>query len=69
MNQEKLGSILKQARRGHQMDQRLVGRKIGINQSTLSKIERGILSPTLDNFFTLCELYKLDPVNTFKKVK
>ena len=50
------------------LKQEAVGKRMGLTQSTMSKIERGHRSVNLDEFVELAKIYKIDPVELFRKV-
>jgi DNA-binding XRE family transcriptional regulator len=51
--------IVETARRNAGMTQKDLANSLGVIQSTISRIEKGILSPTLFHWIEMCELLKI----------
>lgn len=58
----KLGRILREARERQGVSQRALARRSGIAQSAISRIERGVESPSFERFAYLLSCLGLQPV-------
>lgn len=55
----RLAAALKDARLKARLDQVQVGRRVGMSQSKISKIERGFLLPSINDVAALCRVYEV----------
>lgn len=55
------GEKIRNAREDLDLSQTDLAKKIPMNQSNYSKIERDIQEPNLEQFRRICEILKLDP--------
>lgn len=54
-------------RKKHGLSQKIIAEQLGINQSEISRIERGIVKPkNIVTSETLCDIYKLSPIQKQK---
>jgi transcriptional regulator with XRE-family HTH domain len=49
------GALVREARRRHGLDQRALARRAGTSQTQVSRIERGVVSPTVASLARLLE--------------
>lgn len=59
---QNLGHILRSARKGKGLTQKAVGVSVGIDQATLSTIERGESNLRLDTLFRLLAALEMDMI-------
>lgn len=57
----KIGEKIRAAREDLDLSQEEVSRKIPMNQSSYSKIERDVQEPNLEQLRRICQILKLDP--------
>lgn len=55
-----LGNKLKEARKGKNMSQEEVSKRLLISRQSISKWENNVCLPDLENFKKICELYEMD---------
>lgn len=61
-----IGCIFKHLRNERFADQELVALRLGLSVSTISKIELGNVSITVESIFRMCELFGIDMIDFFK---
>ena len=61
MDQMKIGSFLKELRKEKGMTQKELAEKLGCTSQHISAIERGVKTPTLETFVTLCNVLQVQP--------
>ncbi len=64
----RIGRILKVFREKTGHNQSAVAAKAGISTSMLSQIERGVVAPSIDTLFFVCEALGLDTADLFSRV-
>lgn len=64
MNTTPFIEALVQARKAKGMSQATLGRYLGLPQSHISKLERGLAEPRLSNFIDMARLLGLEPILT-----
>lgn len=64
---QRIGEILKALRMQANLTQDQLGKEVGKSQQTVGHWEKGNNYPTLDVFFVLCDLYKIDISTVFMK--
>jgi len=57
-----VGQLLKEGRRHRKLTQKELALKVGLSQSSLSKMEQGAAAMTLKQFLSLCTLLGLEVV-------
>ena len=57
----KIGEKIRSAREDMDLSQEEISRKIPMNQSSYSKIERDVQEPNLEQLRRICQILKLDP--------
>ena len=60
INAKSLGIILKSARKSKGLNQTEAGRLVGIDQTTISKIERGESNARIDTLFRILAALEMD---------
>lgn len=61
-----IGCVFKHLRNERFADQELVALRLGLSVSTISKIELGNVSITVESIFRMCELFGIDMIDFFK---
>ena len=63
-----IGNILKMFREKTRKNQGQVATKAGISISMLSQIERGVVSPSIDTLFCVCQAVGMDIAELFRRI-
>ena len=63
-----IGKILKVFREKTRKKQGQVAKKAGISISMLSQIERGVVSPSIDTLFSVCQAVGMDIADLFRRI-
>ena len=68
---QKLGKSIAKARIAQDMTQEVVAEKLGIGNEAMSRIERGIVEPSITRIFELAEILNCDvqtePTRVFRR--
>lgn len=60
MNQQKIGSFLKELRNGKKLTQEQLAEKLGVSRRTVSRWETGSNMPDLDILIEMADYYEVD---------
>lgn len=63
-----IGCIFKRLRTERNIDQETVAKSLGVSVSTISKIELGNVSITVESIYMLCELYGIEMLGFFENL-
>lgn len=66
---EAFGEVLREARLENQLSQEVLAQLAGLHRNSVSNLERGIFSPTLENLFALAEVLGKQPDELVKETK
>lgn len=66
---ELFGEVLRDARHENQLTQEVLARMAGLHRNSVSNLERGVFSPTLDNLFSLAKVLGKQPDELIKETR
>ena len=66
---EAFGEVLRDARRENQLSQEILAQLAGLHRNSVSNLERGVFSPTLENLFALAEVLGKQPDELVREAK
>ena len=66
---EAFGEVLRDARRENQLSQEVLAQLAGLHRNSVSNLERGVFSPTLENLFALAEVLGKQPDELVREAK
>ena len=68
MNQEKIGTFIKNLRKKNNLTQQDLASILGVTYQAVSKWENGTADPSTSNLISLAKLYEIDPEELIKSV-
>ncbi|MEQ8925716.1 MAG: helix-turn-helix transcriptional regulator [Fulvivirga sp.] len=63
-----IGDKLIKLRQEQNLSQEKLANMAGLDRSYISRIERSLISPTLENFFKICKALEIEPYKFLEKM-